>query len=95
MLDIKSKFFTDFIPVADQYKVTEYASSVASSSASHVHTSHEEISDKIAQNNANHEIRADDKNRLNTFNIGDVQKFHACSSDPFQILMKLNDDIML
>ena len=58
---------------------------------------HEQLtkfSDKIAQSNANHGIRADDRNRLNTFNVGDVvQKLHACSSDPFPILMKLNDDI--
>ena len=52
-----------------------------------------EISDKIAQNNAKHRIRGDDRNRLNTFNVGDVQKLHAYSSDPFQILMKLNDNI--
>jgi len=33
-------------------------------------------------------------NRLNTFSVGDVvQKLHACSSDPIQMLMKLNDDI--
>ena len=67
---------------------------VASSLASHMHTLHDEISDKIAQNNANHGIRADDRNILNIFNVGDViQKLHACSSYPFQILMKLNDNI--
>ena len=56
-------------------------------------TPHDEISNKFAQNNTNHGIRADDRNRLNNFNVGDVQKLHACSSDPFQILMKLNDNI--
>ena len=40
-------------------------------------------------------IRADNRNRLNTFNISDVQKLHACSSDPFQVLMKLNDNIYI
>ena len=33
------------------------------------------------------------KENINTFNVGDIQKLHACSSDSFQILMKLNDDI--
>jgi len=54
------------------------------------------ISDEIAQHNANHGKRTDDRNKLNTFNVGDViQKFYACSSDPFQILMKLNYDIYI
>ena len=52
-----------------------------------------EISDKIAQNNDNHRIRVDYRNKLNTCNVGDVQKFHACSSDLFQIWMKFNYDI--
>jgi len=44
-----------------------------------VHEQSTEISDKIARNNANHGIRADDRNRLNTFNVGDiVPKLHAC-----------------
>ena len=60
----------------------------------HMQTSYDKISDKIAQNNANYGIRTDDNNRLNTFNIGDVvQKLHACSSDPFQILIKFHDNI--
>jgi len=59
-----------------------------------MHEQSTEISNKIAQNNVNHGIGVDDRNRLNTFNVGDiVQKLHACSSDPFQILMKLNDNI--
>jgi len=44
MLGTKSKFFIDLIPIADQYKVIESASSIAS----HVHALHDEISDKIA-----------------------------------------------
>jgi len=55
-----------------------------------VHEQPTDISDKIARNNVNHGIRADDRNKLNTFNV-DVQKLHACSSDSFQISMKLND----
>ena len=55
---------------------------------------HNEISDKIAQNNATHDLRVDVRNRLKTFNVGDiVLKLHACSSDLFQILMKLNYNI--
>ena len=43
------------------------------------------ISDKVAQNSANHGIQTDDMNKLNTFNVGDVvQKLHACSSDHFK-----------
>ena len=72
MLSTKSKFSTD-IPIVDQYQDIELASSFAS----HVHEQPTEVSDKIAQNNANHGIRADNRNTLNTFNIGDVQKLHA------------------
>ena len=82
------KFSTDLISIADQYQVIESASSFAS----HV-LEPTKISDKITQNNVNHEIRADVRNRLNTSNVGGVQKLHACSSDRFPILMKLNDDI--
>ena len=32
-------------------------------------------------------------NRLNTFNVDIVQKLNACSFNPFQILMKLNNNI--
>ena len=95
MLGTKSKFIIDFIPIADQYKVIESSSSVASFFASYVHTPHNKISDKIAQNNTNHGIRVGDRNRLSTFNVGDVQKLHDCSSSPFQILMKLNDNIYI
>ena len=68
MLGTKLKFSIDFISIADQYQVIEYASCCAS----HVHEQPTEISDKITQNNANYEIRTDDRNRLNTFNIGDI-----------------------
>ena len=84
MLSTKLKFSTDLIPIADQYKLTEFASPIVSSFASHVHTLHDEISDKIAQNNTNHGIRIDDRNKLNTFNVDVyIQKFHACNSDQF------------
>ena len=66
MLGTKLKFFTYFILIADQYKVIESALPVASSFASHVHTPHDEISDKIAQNNASNEMQTDDRNILNT-----------------------------
>ena len=69
---------------------TEYVSSFTS----HVHESHEVISDKLAQNNANHEMRVDDTNRLKTFNVGNIVKqLHICSANPFQILMKLHDNV--
>jgi len=51
------------------------------------------ISDKIIQNNVNHVIRADDRNRLNTFNVGDVKQLHASCANQFQILIKLNDNV--
>jgi len=37
-----------------------------------VHESQEKITDKVAQNNINYEMRADGRNRLSNFNIGDV-----------------------
>ena len=59
-----------------------------------MHKQPTEISDKIVQNNTNNRIQAHDKNILNTFNVSNVfQKLYACSSDPFQILMNLKDDI--
>jgi len=44
--------------------------------------------DKIAQNNANYEIRIDIRKLFKTFNVDVI--LLACSSDPFQILRKLN-----
>ena len=38
-------------------------------------------------------MRADDRNILKTFNVGDVKQLHTCNADPFQILMKLNDNV--
>jgi len=53
-----------------------------------------EISDKIARNNANYELRADVRNILNFFNAGEVvKKLNACSANIFQILNKLNDNV--
>jgi len=62
--------------------------------ASHVHVKsyhnlHKEVMNKIAQNNANYDIRIDIRKLFKTFNIGDVILL-ACSTDPFQILKKLN-----
>ena len=62
MLGTKSKFSINPYLIADQYQVIESASSFAA----HVHEQPMEIGDKIAQNDANHKIRADDKNGLNT-----------------------------
>jgi len=52
-----------------------------------VHKLHKKISDKVNQNNANYNLRADVRN-----NVGDVKKLHSCTADPFQILNKLNDN---
>jgi len=49
MLDSKSKFSTELIPITDQYQVIESASSFASQCTSHVHEQPTEISDKVAQ----------------------------------------------
>jgi len=66
MLSTKSKFSIDLIMIADQYPINESALSYASSFASCVHEQPMKISDKIAQNNDNHGIQANDRNRLNT-----------------------------
>jgi len=39
-------------------------------------------------------MRVNDRNKLKKFSVGDVVKLlHACSVDPFQILMTLNDNV--
>jgi len=38
-----------------------------------VHELHEKINNKVAQNNANYKLRADVRNKLKTFNVGDVK----------------------
>ena len=49
-----------------------------------MHESHEKISNIVARNNGNHEMQADHRNILKTFNIGDIVKqLHACSADSF------------
>ena len=77
MLSIKSKFSINLAPIANHDRLSEFASSFASiesasSFASHIHELHEEINNKVVQNNANHEMLADDRNKLKTFNVGDV-----------------------
>ena len=89
ILCTKLKFSTDLISIANKYHVIESASSFVS----HVHEQPTKISDKIIQNNGNYGIRVDDRNKLDTFNVGVVQKLHACISDPFLNLMKLSNDI--
>ena len=65
---------TDFIPIANHYRVSEFASSVAS----HMHELYKKISDKVDQNNANYKLQADVGNRLKFFNVGNVvKKLHA------------------
>jgi len=81
---------TNLILMADHYRVSDFVSSVAS----HVHEFHKQISDKIALNNANNVLRADVRNILETFNVGEVvKKLHSRSAEPFQILNKLNDNV--
>jgi len=89
MLGAKSKFSTAFQPHTDcQNDVVN-----ESSFASHVHMkSHHKLykkaMSKIVQNNVHCKIRIDNRKLFKTFDIGDV--LHACSTDPFQILKKLN-----
>jgi len=59
-----------------------------------VHELHQKINDKIAQNNVNYELQTDARNKLKTFNVGEiVKRLHACSADPFQFLNKLNHNV--
>jgi len=48
--DFRPRQPIEFIPIADHYRESEYAF------ASHVHKLHKELSDGIAQNNANHKL---------------------------------------
>jgi len=85
----RPKQLVNIILIADHYKVSEFISSFAS----HVHELHIEVSDRIAQNNANYKLWADISKRFKNFNVGDVIKeLHDCSAAPFQILKKLNDN---
>jgi len=64
----------------------------ASSSASlHVQKLHEEVNNNMVQINSNYKLRIDNKKRFKIFNVGDVV-LHACSTDSFQIIKKLNDN---
>jgi len=45
----------DLIPIANRYRASLFASTFAS----HMHELHKEISDRIAQRNANYKLRAD------------------------------------
>ena len=84
---------TDLILITDHSKVSESAPSLASLLHNTCTNYTNKISDKIARNNANYELRAYVKNILKTFNVGDVKKLHACSADPFHILNKLNSNV--
>jgi len=72
MLNTKLIFSIDLVPIASHDKSSEFASSFvstesASSFASHVHESHEEINNKVAQNIVNYEMRVDDRHKLKDF----------------------------
>ena len=83
---------TDLISIPDHCKVSKSASSPA---ASHMHELYKEVNDKISQNNANYELRADVRNIL-TFNVNEiVKRLHSCSANSFQILNKLNEIIFM
>ena len=88
MLRIKSKFSTAFQLLTDcQIEVVH--ESAFSSFTSHMHVKsyhdlHKEVMDKIAQNNANYEIRIDIRKLFKTFNVGDVIIL-ACSTNLLQI----------
>jgi len=89
MLSTKLKFSIDFVLISNHDRSSEFALSFASTESvssfvSYAHESHKEISDKLAQNNANHELWADDRNLLKTFNVDDVKQLHACSAIHFK-----------
>ena len=101
--DFRHRQPIDLIPIADYYRVTEFASTFAS----HVHELYKEISDWIAQSNTNYKLRSDVRKRLILFNVSvfvmvrirpeqfppaTFKKLHARSAGPFQILKKLNDN---
>jgi len=52
------------IPIADHFRASE------SAFASHMHKLHKEISDRIAQNNANYKLLATIRKRFKIFNVG-------------------------
>ena len=89
MLHTKSKFYIDLVSIANYDRSNKFTSSFGSTEstslfASLVHELYKKISDKVAKNNANHEMQADDRNKLKTFNVGDIVKqLHAYSADPF------------
>jgi len=59
-----------------------------------LHELRKKINDKIAQSNSNYKLQADARSRLKAFNVSYVvKKLHACRTDPFQILKKLNDNV--
>ena len=93
ILRTKSKLSTAFQLLNDcQIEVVhEFA---LSSFTSYVHVKSynnlcKEVMYKIAQNNANYEIRIDIKKLFKTFNVCDIILL-ACSTDSLQILRKLN-----
>ena len=55
-----------------------------------MHKLHKEVNNKMIQSNTNYKLRIDNRKWFKTFNIDDVM--HACSTDPFQVLKKLNDN---
>ena len=76
MLRTKSKFSTTFQLLTDCQTEIVHESAL-SSFTSHVHVEsyhnlHKEVMHKIAQNNANYDIRIDIRKLFKTFNIGDV-----------------------
>ena len=85
MLRIKSKFSTAFQLLTDcQIEVVHESALSSFTSYVHVelyHDLHKEVMNKIAQNNANYEIRIDIKKIVKIFNIGDVILL-ACIIDP-------------
>ena len=70
----RPKQLTHLISIPDHYNVSEYASSFASSVASHVHELYKKISYKVAQSNADYKLWVDVRNILKTFNVSDVKK---------------------
>ena len=57
----------------------------------HVRKLHKEVNNKMIQSNANYKLRIDNTKWFKILNVSDVV-LHACSTDPFQVVKKLNDN---
>jgi len=92
--DFKPKKLIDLILMAHHSRVSDSTSAFTS----HICALHEEIRDNIMKNNADYKASVDLQSRLRTFNVrrsppGTVEKLHARSAGPFQILKIINSNV--